>query len=426
MTALAVPRRRTPGRPGTPAGRREAGAVRVALGLIALAIADDAFLHPEPGAAARDHLVSGLVPLALAAAVAVAYPRMRPGLRAVACLVCGSLAAVAGVADGLRHIATDRMAGDDLTAVLGWLAGVALIGIGVTVLWRARRRDERRARRWARRGGIAIAGVLAAYLLVLPVAIAIVATHKARSPVAAADLGRPYEPVSLRTRDGHRLAAWYVPSRNGAAVIAFPGRAQPVPQARMLARHGYGVLLLDRRGEGQSGGDYNAFGWGGAADVVAGVRYLQGRTDVDGRRIGGLGLSVGGELLLEVAAREPALKAVVAEGPGVRSLAEHLHTPGLGSLQRWVSNWVVQTGAIAVLANASPPPDLVDLLARIPPRRVLLIQASHGAGGEELAPVYRDAADAVLWRAEGDHTGALAAQPREYERRVVGFFDREL
>src|SRR6185436_19928927 len=100
----------------------------------------------------------------------------------------------------------------------------------------------------------------------------------------AADLGRAYEPVSLRTTDGHRLAAWYVPSRNGAAVIAFPGRAQPLPQARMLARHGYGVLVLDRRGEGQSGGDYNAFGWGGAADVVAGVRYLQGRTDVDGRR----------------------------------------------------------------------------------------------------------------------------------------------
>ena len=31
----------------------------------------------------------------------------------------------------------------------------------------------------------------------------------------------------------------------------------------MLAAHGYGVLLFDRRGEGESEGDSNLFGWGG-------------------------------------------------------------------------------------------------------------------------------------------------------------------
>ena len=31
----------------------------------------------------------------------------------------------------------------------------------------------------------------------------------------------------------------------------------------MLARHGYGVLLFDRRGEGESEGDPNSWGWGG-------------------------------------------------------------------------------------------------------------------------------------------------------------------
>ena len=29
----------------------------------------------------------------------------------------------------------------------------------------------------------------------------------------------------------------------------------------MLVRHGYGVLLFDRRGEGESNGDPNEFGW---------------------------------------------------------------------------------------------------------------------------------------------------------------------
>jgi fermentation-respiration switch protein FrsA (DUF1100 family) len=335
---------------------------------------------------------------------------------------------VAGTVDGLRHIAVDGLAGDDVTAVLAGAAGLALVVLGVAVLWSSRRLDERPARRYLRRALLAVAAVFATFLVVLPASIAIVATHKARSPVVAADLGRPYEDVTLTTYDGLDLRAWYVPSRNGAAVIAFPGRAQPVPHARMLVRHGYGVLLLDRRGEGESDGDYNAFGWDGDADVAAALGFLRGRADVDPERIGGLGLSVGGELLLEAAARASGLRAVVSEGAGVRSLAEHLHTPGLGSVQRWISNWVVQNGAVAVLSNTSPPEDLTDLVPRIAPRPVLLIQAEHGAGGEELNPVYRDAAgpSARLWRAQGGHTDALATQPAEYERRVVGFFDRAL
>ena len=43
----------------------------------------------------------------------------------------------------------------------------------------------------------------------------------------------------------------------------------------MLARHGYGVLLFDRRGEGESEGDPNIFGWQGERDIHAAVAFLQ-------------------------------------------------------------------------------------------------------------------------------------------------------
>ena len=39
------------------------------------------------------------------------------------------------------------------------------------------------------------------------------------------------------------------------------------------------VLLLDRRGEGVSEGDYIARGWGGDADLIAAVRFLQRRPE---------------------------------------------------------------------------------------------------------------------------------------------------
>ena len=118
----------------------------------------------------------------------------------------------------------------------------------------------------------------------------------------AADLGAPYEDVEFTTSDGLRLKGWYIPSRNGAAVISFPGRASSQKRAKLLARHGYGVLLFDRRGEGESDGDPNLFGWQGERDVHAAVAFLEGRPDVDPERIGGIGLSVGGEMMIEAAA----------------------------------------------------------------------------------------------------------------------------
>src|SRR5688572_9391525 len=100
---------RTTTRPMT-AGRRETLAVRVALGVIAVAVLDDAFVHHERGTAIGDHLASALVPAAIAVALAVVYPRLRPGMRGAAALVCAPLAIVAGVVDGLRHVAIDRLA----------------------------------------------------------------------------------------------------------------------------------------------------------------------------------------------------------------------------------------------------------------------------------------------------------------------------
>ena len=81
-----------------------------------------------------------------------------------------------------------------------------------------------------------------------PFSLSYVFTHVARGFVPTPELGAPYEEVSFTTSDGLELEGWYIPSKNRAAVIAFPGRRGPQRPARMLARHGYGVLLFDRRG----------------------------------------------------------------------------------------------------------------------------------------------------------------------------------
>ena len=82
------------------------------------------------------------------------------------------------------------------------------------------------------------------------------------------------------------------------------------------------MLLFDRRGEGESDGDPNLLGWHGERDVHAAVAFLQRRPDVDPERIGGIGLSVGGETMIEAAAESAALKAIVSEGGSGRSVRD--------------------------------------------------------------------------------------------------------
>ena len=77
------------GRKAHACGRRERALVLPAIGLIALHVVDDSFVQPQPGTSAADHLVSGLVPLAVLALAAVAYPRLRAGWCAVMALVLG-------------------------------------------------------------------------------------------------------------------------------------------------------------------------------------------------------------------------------------------------------------------------------------------------------------------------------------------------
>ena len=194
----------------------------------------------------------------------------------------------------------------------------------------------------------------------MPIAISILATHRPRQAVVAVDLGRPHERVTIRTQDGVDLAAWYVPSRNGAAVVSYPTRQGALPEARMLVRHGYGVLLVDARGYDGSDGDPNVLGWGGEPDIDAAVAWLRRRPDVRGARIGGIGFSVGGEMMLQAAASNPALRAIVSEGAGVRSVREDLIRGPKGWLA--LPESALQTAAVALMSGTAPPPSLESLV----------------------------------------------------------------
>ena len=406
--------------------RKETALVRVALGVVALHVLDDSLLEPNRGTAATDHLAGGLVPSLLLVVAIVFYPRLRPGARAAVALSGGFVGVLVGT-EAIHYTMTVGPSADDFTGLLAVPAGLLSLGVGAVTLWRSRRRDDGLWWRYLRRLLLAAGLYVIATVLLMPISVAYILTHAARSTVPAADLGAPYEEVEFRTDDGLQLRGWYIPSRNGAAVISFPGRASSQSRAKLLARHGYGVLLFDRRGEGQSDGDPNIFGWQGERDIHAAVKYLQTRSEVDPQRIGGIGLSVGGEMMIEAAAESKALKAIVAEGASGRSVFDDFTNSAAG-WQAYLGDGVV-TAATALFTDNLPPATLKSLVPKVS-APVFFVYGENGQVTEEpankaffnIAPRPKE-----LWKVAGSkHMGGVDAQPHEYERRIVRFFDRHL
>ena len=391
---------------------------------------DDAFLNRQPGVGLGQHAVAAVVSLVAGIGAMVAFPRLRPGFRASISLLFGVLAIVNGALH-VAHISVDGTAGSDYTGVLALAAGVVLVLLGLAIPFLHRGEGATtRGKRWAYRFVAVAVGFLVVYAFLYPVSVAVVVTHRHREPI-----GDPpttaYRPVTFTASDGLELSGWYVPSRNRAAVVLVHGgggdRTGALRHSKLLTRHGYGVLVYDSRGRGESEGNPVAMGWGWEKDVAGALAFLQERPDVDPERIGGLGLSTGADVLFEVAAEDRDLKAVVADGATAESFADYRNLKGLDlAAPYW---WTMYTAA-RILSGTSPGEPLKDLVARVSPTPLLLISTGGSLPAElDMNRLYAEVArePVELWELpDVDHTAAIRERPEAYERRVVGFFDRAL
>ena len=132
-------------------------------------------------------------------------------------------------------------------------------------------------------------------------------------------------------------------------------------------------------------------------------------------------------MLLEAAATNDDLKAVVSEGAGIRSYKEALE---LNGAERWLQFplWGSTALGTALFSDTTPPANLKDLVADISPRPVFFIHAERGQGGEQLTAEYFEAAGEPkeLWKTDSTHIHGYDADPEEYVRRVTEFFDNAL
>jgi pimeloyl-ACP methyl ester carboxylesterase len=382
-------------------------------------------LFPEGSGSLASRLVaSALICGAVAAAIAIAR-RAPASIRGTAMLMVGFV----GIAVTGGVVAKRVVAGIGVREVAGILFAVASVTL-VVIGWRRTLHGIHRM--WLRIAVAVIGSLLVAQFALLPAVFALDVTNRVRpqeSGRTPADVGLAYRDVRITTPDDVWLAAWWIPSRNGAAVLVLPGagstRDDVLNHAALLAREGYGALLLDWRGHGASEGRLNEFGWGADADVRTAVTWVLRQPDVRGG-VGLLGLSMGGEVAITAAASDPRVAAVVAEGVSVRTLEDARQRPNEWAIP--LANDAVMFGLVRLLGPASPPEALTDAFRGMGTRPVLLI-AGDDPPEAELGPVYAAAAPAsvTLWSLpDTGHTKALSFHPDGYRTRVLSVFDAAL
>jgi len=277
------------------------------------------------------------------------------------------------------------------------------------------------------------------------------ALHPGRRPLTPADEARAaavadsshatLQQATITASDGAVLRAWYIrpAPENGDAVILLHGqadnRAGMLGPAAMLLRHGYTVLLPDARGQGMSGGDVVTYGVREADDIR---RWFDWLVEAQAPRcIDALGESMGAAEVLNSLRIERGFCAVAAESSfasfrevSYDRIGEWARTgPWLGRTilrpvvdfsflyaRRKYSVDLSQADPARAVAASRVPVLLIHGLLdnNVPPRNSeKILEASKGHNP-----------DVSLWEPpDAGHCGASGAEPSEFERRVVGWFE---
>lgn len=195
--------------------------------------------------------------------------------------------------------------------------------------------------------------------------------------------------------------------------------------------HGYAVLTIDQRAEGESGGDFCTYGLYETRDVAAALAYLEHRPDVDGKRLGIYGSSIGSITAIHAAAQMPAFRAVAVESP-FADLTETMQAVTAPLIR--LPGWMV--GPILKLYQLRTGVDLtklrnIDDMAALDERPFYAIgdmkdKVTLPGDARRLYEASRSP-ERQLWEVpDTGHTEARFSHPDEFDRRLIAFFDEAL
>ena len=158
-------------------------------------------------------------------------------------------------------------------------------------------------------------------------------THSEKQQMLDRSAAFTYEDIAFRNGDillSGRLTQPVTASPYPATVMIHGSGPVPrqefQPLAEFFASIGIAVLTYDKRGVGDSTGQWQSASYQALAeDALAGVRYLQSRADINATEIGMWGISQGGWLVLLAASLSKDVKFIIpVSGPGVNPIEQEI------------------------------------------------------------------------------------------------------
>jgi len=229
----------------------------------------------------------------------------------------------------------------------------------------------------------------------------------------------------VRAANGHAVRGWYLPSRNGVAVVLVHGRGadrrQLLGEAAALYAAGMGALVYDEPGCGDSDGMVT-WGQGERDALVALVRWLRERAGI--ARVGVFGFSKGAYVAAQVSARHPDVHALALAGAVANFPDQTRH-----EFRRygWLSQWpALRARERGGFSPADPQPEaLIGAFKR--PLFIVSGERDAAVPLEHSARLYRAAQDPkTWWIVPNAGHGDYALVSREYLLRLTAFFERAL
>jgi len=281
------------------------------------------------------------------------------------------------------------------------------------------------------------------------------------------DYALPAQRIEFTAPDGTRRVGWFIPGSDptpsdavAAGFIPQDGSQPRIPQdgpqprtsprptvlllsgyggskagmlrqANLLHERGYNTLLFDFRNRGESEGDAVTLGYYEQDEALAALAYLKTLPEVDPKRIGVLGASMGAATAIMAAAKSDDLRAVVADSPFksagsvvAQSFEHFISLPPFPYAPITLQFVAWRTG---ITPSHLVPLEVVD---RISPRPLLLVHgtADTSINYEASQALYAQAREPKeLWLIPDiGHTQGAQKVPEEYAARIGAFFDRWL
>jgi len=247
--------------------------------------------------------------------------------------------------------------------------------------------------------------------------------------------GATREDFDVHAPDGALLRGWKVRPKNpnGSWVLLFHGvadnRVGVVGHSEFLLRAGYSVVMMDARAHGASGGPIATYGWLERNDTRSIVDALE--SSEQPQHLFALGESMGAGIVLQSAAVEPRIEAVVAEAPFANLREASYDYAGLRKYP-WLGKTLFAPGTWTLLyrdekisglpvAEVSP---VKAVAARAFPVLLICDEKDDALPCRHAEMIYAAArGPKQLWIVPGAfHTAALGFQPEEFRRRVLAFF----